>query len=549
MLNPKLTQKEEIVLTVNEATKQLFQLVYKGKNQSEEKNDDSPKIRVSELISKMAFYYEKIRNSVDYKEEHLLRKAAIERILKRQIVIQTAKNGKEIARHLLVELIRASYLSNNTIAESKIDEVGQIIEKYIKLKNYYNSQIKNKENESRNKTANWIISMAACEIEENICSNQLDKIVVDSMYQILIKNIILPQGLPYEKDKEIQVLVAIYRNYLKYDQAMIDFLLLKYYQANWLEAGEDTIIELGGKINKLRQAIGWQAEHPLSGQMNRIISRYTVFYSILIDAIREDPIGLYQSIKNDPKVFLRAIKKVCSKRYDIAKKKLGRAAVRSIIYIFITKMVLALILEIPATLWLGEVVNYLSLSINICFPPLLLFMIVLFTRVPSEDNTDKIINGINEIVFDEKKRKEPFQLRQPGKRGGFMNVVFSLIYAVTFFLSFGLVIWALDKMHFTVVSILIFLFFLTLVSFFGIRIRKVARELVIVESKENIMNFLVDFFYVPIVAVGKWLNEKFSHVNLFVFILDFIIEAPFKIFVDIAEEWTRYVKERKEEII
>jgi hypothetical protein len=38
-------------------------------------------------------------------------------------------------------------------------------------------------------------------------------------------------------------------------------------------------------------------------------------------------------------------------------------------------------------------------------------------------------------------------------------------------------------------------------------------------------------------------------VNVFVFILDFIIEAPFKIFVEITEEWTKYVKERKDDIV
>jgi hypothetical protein len=50
------------------------------------------------------------------------------------------------------------------------------------------------------------------------------------------------------------------------------------------------------------------------------------------------------------------------------------------------------------------------------------------------------------------------------------------------------------------------------------------------------------------VSFGKWLSENFSRVNVFVFVLDFIIEAPFKIFVEIAEEWTKYVRERKEEI-
>jgi len=70
----------------------------------------------------------------------------------------------------------------------------------------------------------------------------------------------------------------------------------------------------------------------------------------------------------------------------------------------------------------------------------------------------------------------------------------------------------------------------------------------VVEPKENIFVFIIDFFYIPIIAVGKWLSQKFSRLNVLVFVLDFIIEAPFKIFVEIAEEWTKYVKERKEDI-
>ena len=69
-----------------------------------------------------------------------------------------------------------------------------------------------------------------------------------------------------------------------------------------------------------------------------------------------------------------------------------------------------------------------------------------------------------------------------------------------------------------------------------------------VEPKENLLSLLADFFYTPILEVGKWLSEKFSRLNVFIFILDFIIEAPFKVFVEIADEWSKYVKERREEI-
>jgi hypothetical protein len=45
------------------------------------------------------------------------------------------------------------------------------------------------------------------------------------------------------------------------------------------------------------------------------------------------------------------------------------------------------------------------------------------------------------------------------------------------------------------------------------------------------------------------LSGNISKVNIFIFIFDFIIEAPFKILVDIAEDWTKYIKERKDNMV
>ncbi len=558
MVNPALLKKSNISLTVTPQAKELFRAIYAEQNKEEKADDEVPKIRVSEIVSKMAFYYEKIRNSVDYKEEHLLRKNAIERILRRQILIEGAitikatareMTGEEIASHLLTELIRAGYLPNNKIPETKIKEIGQVIEKYLKLRQASAGAIKNLPIKEKNEFNKWIIALAASDIEERFGRSQVDLVIIDYMYDILVKNIKLPSNSPYEEDKEIQIFLGIHRSYLKFDRDMLGFILLKHYHSNWQNPTEEEIDRLGANILAWRSEIDRQIDHPLAGQFNRIISRYTVCFSILKDTIADDPVGVYESIRKDPKAFSRRIKRIAEKKYKIAKSKLWRAAVRSIIYIFITKSVFAVLLEVPASQFFGEEVNNFALGVNISFPAILLFMCVLFSRIPGTENTEKIIEGINEIVFEEYKRTEPFQLRPPVKRGKLLNAIFGVIYGITFFLSFGLVVWVLDKIGFSWVSITIFLFFLALVSFFSIRIRKNTREFLILEPKENILSFIADFFYVPVVAAGKWLSENFSRVNVFVFILDFIIEAPFKIFVEIAEEWTRYVKERKEEIV
>ncbi len=553
MPNPKLSYRKENIMTVNHNIKKLFQVIYHEQIDGEKQDSESPKIKVSEFISKMAFYYEKLRNSIDYKEEYLLRKDAILRILRRLIVIEGAismqqLNTADVAKNLLTELIRAGYLPNNKIPESKIDEINAVIEKYIKLRKY-SSIDKTATHKEKSEVIKWILVMAACDIEERLGRSKVDQVLISNMYEYLKDKVKLPDGSPYERDKEIQIYISIHRSLLQFDKDLVGFILFKYYNANWRYAEEKEIAEVGENIRSLRGLIDNQINHPISRQLDKIVKRYTGFYTILTDVIKEDPACVYESFRSDPKAFPRDIKKICDKRYKVAKTKLWRAAVRSIIYIFITKSLFAIAIEVPSIRWFGEELNYIALGINIIFPAFLLFLAVLFTKLPSKANTEKIIEGVDEIVFKENERKEPFILRKAEKRGGLLNFFFGLFYAVTFFLSFGLVIWGLDKIGFTFVSITIFLFFLTFVSFFAIRIRKNARELTVIEPRETIFSFIMDFFYMPIIAAGKWLSEKFAQINVFVFFMDFIIEAPFKIFVEAAEEWAKYVKERKDEIM
>lgn len=565
MVSPNLISKHQDTLTLSEGAKKLFQVIYNEQKKPEEESDDVQKIKVSEVISKMAFYYEKIRNSVDYKEENLLRKNAVERIVKRQIVIEGAikvSTSEEIAKDLLAELIRAGYLPNNKIPEEKIKEIAGIIEKYLKLRNYslarigFSEHVKNgkvgqatDDFQEINDLTNWFMSLAASEIEESLGRDKIKQAVVSNIYEILIKKVKLPSDLPYEKDKEIQIYLSIHRNFLKFDQEMLEFILFKYFNSSWAgEPKDEEIAKIARNIRSLRQAISEGLNNPLAKQLDRIVGQYSVYFSVLAEVIEKSPVAVYDEIKNDMRAFPRLIEKACAKEYKSIKSRLWRAAIRTIIYIFLTKSIFVVLLEIPAIQWFGEEVNPVSLAINVSFPALLLFLIVIFTRIPSKRNTARIIEKIEEITFVERERKEPFILRQPVKRGKLTNAFFGLIYFITFWLSFGLIIRALSKINFTWVSIIIFLFFLALVSFFSIRIRRGVREFIVVEQKENVFTFLVDFFYTPIIAAGKWLTEKFSQINIFIFILDFIIEAPFKIFVEITEDWTRYVKERREDI-
>ncbi|MDA3802907.1 MAG: hypothetical protein PF488_03360 [Patescibacteria group bacterium] len=578
MVSPTMRKNESSSsssLEINKNTKKLFQVIYKREHGDDSKNsDDSSKIKVSSLVSKLSFFYEKARNAIDYEEDHLLRKNAISRILKRQIIIEgfiRQTESRNISEHLLTELIRGGYLANNEVPEKKIDDVALVLEKYIRLKNIISSEINYSFNLNKdindvkhsigekNKMISWLIILAACEIEENLSPNKVKKLVVENMFDTLDKNIELPIDLKkYQDDLSVQIYLSIARKYEKFDDDLLSFVLFKYYNPDWIEYNKDgslsqneekEIDKLAKNIEKLYSLIDKQLNHPLKKQLDKISRMYSLYYTVLIDTISKDPLKIFATIKKGEKSFFSEIKKTCKQKYDKAKSKLWRSALRSIIYIFLTKSIFVLLIEIPAIKWFNEDLSWLTLGINIAFPAVLLFFIVLTTRKPKEDNTNKIISGISEIIIPEEKGENRIVLlKKPMKRNLVASFIFNLVYVSAFLLSMYAIIRVLSFIGFTWVSMIIFLFFLAFVSFFSVITTKGVKELLIVEKKESLLGFLVDLFYMPIILVGRWLSSNMSKVNVFVFVFDFIIEAPFKILVDIFEDWTKYVKEKGENI-
>ena len=571
MVSPNLIKKKSFTkaVEINDDTKKLFQIIYNDQTKKEESNDSEPKIRVSELISRLAFFYEKIRNAVDYDEENLIRKNAIARILRRHVIIEgTVKDvdSEGLANYLLIELIRGGYLPNNQIPETRIKEVAILLNKYLSLKEQLikkiNSSLGRKVDlrqaeilvKEKNKVIRWILSIAACEIEESLSPNKVKQMVVNNMFDVLTKEITLPKDMPYEDDLEIQIYLSIGRKYLNLDREILSFILFKYYNDDWLnlnkaqldDEDQEKIKKIADNIKIIRTKITEQLNHPLAKQLDKIVRRYSLYYNVLTETISENPVKVYSELQKGESSFLNLARNTCEKKYSKAKARLWRAAIRSIIYIFLTKSIFVILIEVPAIKFFNEPINYVSLGINVMFPAALLFLIVQLTQKPRKDNTEKIIAGIREIAFLGESKRQATVLRCSKSRSLFASVAFNLIYSAAFIFSVYIIVIALEKLGFNWVSILIFLFFLAFVSFFSVVVTRGVKDLMIVERRENIGTFLVDLFYMPIILVGRWLSNKMSRLNIFVFIFDFIIEAPFKILVNVAEDWTKYVRERRD---
>ena len=93
-------------------------LVFALKHAQQKKNTPAgDTIAISRTVSELAVLYEKIRTAIEYREEHLLRRAAIERIIKRRLILN--ENGRGIAEYLVREILWAKYLPENSINTSQ----------------------------------------------------------------------------------------------------------------------------------------------------------------------------------------------------------------------------------------------------------------------------------------------------------------------------------------------------------------------------------------------------------------------------------------------
>lgn len=527
---------------ITQTAEKLLDSLKRGAPQNIYLGEGIRRIQVDAFVSRLAKIYEKIRNAIDYKEEHLLRKNAIFRIIQRRLTIKISTDI--IAMGLIKEMIRAGYLENDFIPERKVHEVQKIIEKYLALFNLSGAKRTTSDGQ---KLFTWLLEVCACEIEESLMPPIQQRALVDFMYQLIKPEVKLLDRDLSPKEKDLYIYIAVFRALVRSDVPMVNFLLFKYFYPGWTKVNQKTqIMDVAKKIRNLKKEIERHQKNPLVEKLLRIFKKYTFIFFVLRDIIIENP-KKAEEIFNDPKELEYHIRTTCNKLYKKAKTKLRRSIVRVTIYIFITKMLLALLLEFPYDYYIAKEVIYLPLIINAMFPPLLMVLIGTFIRVPSRKNTDKVVKFSQEIVYSNKISGIK-GLAQTVKRNTFFKFMFYLLYLVLFSISFGVLIYVLIRLNFNIFSILVFLLFLSLISFFGIKLRYNIRDLIVFDRKENLLVFLFNLFSLPFLNAGHWISVKFQKINIFVFILDFIIEAPFKIFLEVIEDWINFLREKKEEL-
>lgn len=505
-------------------------------------------IHVDEVASKVAAFYEKIRGIVDWREEHLMRRAAIERILKRRLLL--LKNGKDIAEPLVLELIRGGHFPNDRIPDSKIGDVKKIIDKYIFILENAPSAPKEK---LKTQLYDWLLGIAACEVEEIISPAIREKALIEYMMDSMAEKIKMKEGVFViggisEEEKNTQIYIAIQKALFKLDAPIISYSLLKRKCSQWQDfsSNDAPLQEIAKNIYSMWKNFEKVLHYPLAEKFYKICERYDTTYLILGDVISEDPMDASEKLKS-PEELESKIVTAYQKRLKTLRTRIGRAAIYATLSIFVTKILLALAVEVPFDRYITGQFSYYTLGLNILIPPLLMFFLVLTVRPPKKENLQQVIIEVIKIAYITE-RKDIYTIDVPKKRGWLMNTIITIFYLFGFFVSFGFIIWGLQKLNFGIISTIVFLIFISLISFAGVKLRERSRELEIMEKKESFLMLFIDFFSLPVIRVGKWLSSQWIKYNVVIIFINFLIDMPFQIFVEFLEQWRAFLKEKKEEI-
>ncbi len=493
--------------------------------------ESGPIIEINPLSQKVSAFYEKIRYAVDYKENHTIRRSAIERILKRQM--HEPNLGKPQGLALLEELVGGGYLPNREISEN----ISSYLENVIK---FYEVIARGTVEESTR------VSLLAAAVDNAFADNNVNDVLQESFFNH-VKGFVFFQGNIDKKFFDLSLYMGTRRAMFEEDNDMLRYSAMRHLLP-WIEdASEISNEEVTNKktefVNNLK-LVNEALESELGWKIASKLKNEAIYFNVLREVWRTHG-DKSLSILEDKESRDEEITNILNAKYYSTLKNSRGAGGRAVIYILLTKVLIALALELPYEKFILGDVNHFALIVNATFHPILLFIMISMIFMPGQYNTDIILENLNSIILGEKRKSIYIKPVNSNNLAGDATFAF---YSAVFLVTFGFIVYVLSMLDFNFISMLLFLFFLTVVSYFGFRIIDQSKKWTLRYESTSVLALIWEFLTMPIVHTGRWLSRKFSSVNVFVFIMDFILETPFKLLLGSFDSFISFMREKREDL-
>ena len=288
-------------------------------------------------------------------------------------------------------------------------------------------------------------------------------------------------------------------------------------------------------------------QDPLTNRLSRLISHHGAPMRILREVVMSEPGSAGATlIANRPALLARA-RAIAEQQYQLVHQRLAKGVVRAIVFIFITKVLIGLSIEVPYDMVHLGSIAVLPLVINLLFPALYMATARWSLTKPGPQNTELIVTDIDRMLYQTGRQNLEYRVKRRVESRS-LRTAFNVVYVLTFLISFGLVVYVLKLLQFSIVHSVIFFIFFSAVSFLRFRLIQSARELEIVDHRQSLFSTLADFFYTPFIRLGMWLSDKYKKVNIITLLLDFAIELPLKSSLRLLRQWAGFMRDKREEM-
>lgn len=511
---------------------------YKREEGGEAPPESVPRIHIDEVASQVAVFYEKVRNVVDYKEEHLLRRRFIDRVIRRRLFLSA--NGN-VAESIVKEIIRAGYLPNDAVPETKIAEVGEIVRNNKAIAEHLPKGARQKE------AHEWLFTMTASAIEENLFPPRKEDALSSLMFLSLKEHLVVRGKEVPEETSRIELFIAVLKTLMKADEEQIHYALLKFMYPNWARMTEDEAVAFAGELRAVKKKIQSLIDDPLAPYFYKLCNHYAIVFHLVGDlmdrAVNYDD---FAAMAGDPVRLEEAVRDAYDDRFRAMRKRLNRLGFLSVLSFFLSKILVVLAIEIPIERGLTHDFSAVNTAVNILFPPFLMLLIAFAIKMPKRRNFDLVFEAIDGVLFGAAER--PYIVEVPKRRGLAADIAVNVFYVAVFVFVFYFCSKLLLPLGFNVANIVVLLLFVSVVAAAGVRIHNRARELDLEKPRTNFFTFIFDLFSMPFIAVGKWIIAGLAKFNPIVVLINLLIELPFQLFVEFLENFNGFLKSKREEI-
>ena len=352
----------------------LTNLLISSFEREEIKNQTKNGMNVSRFVSEIATWYEKFRNAMDYREEEVVRRAAIERILKRRLLF--GGTGEKIATPLMRELLWARYFPDASISEEEVKKVATTIDLYLELR----EQLAVRQHDIKISVDTLIYQLLSSHLEIMLNKNKDIELISNYIFHVLRDEIQIKDDT--EETRDIQVFIAVRRAFAKDDIAFLRFHLFEQYFGRLTE---DNVDKIASNFVKGYKELEGQINYPLKDRIISYVKKQLPPFLIFGEVLRKQRQNIRGLISNSEE-FRKTIFEQADARYKTISSKVRTAIIRSVIFILLTKFIFAfswLLQVFLYALLTGKIAKGFTIGLLHFFLPIILISIDLWRYISS----------------------------------------------------------------------------------------------------------------------------------------------------------------------